>query len=57
MTSIRLSADLSVDAVEYASRANVYKACDDLTSMGFLIKAATGGYRAVPGMKVNIVEK
>lgn len=37
------------------AKPNVYKECDRLTTMGFLVKL-TGGYQAVPGMKINIVE-
>lgn len=40
-----------------SSKPNVYKELDKLTAMGFLTKEGKGeGYRAVPGMKVNIVE-
>lgn len=37
------------------AKPSVYKECDILTEMGFLRKEQ-GGYQAVPGMKVNIVE-
>lgn len=37
------------------SKPNVYRECDNLAEMGFLTKEADG-YKAVPGMKVNIVE-
>lgn len=38
------------------AKPNVYKACDQLTTMGFLTKEPQGGYKAVAGMKVNVVE-
>lgn len=38
------------------AKPNVYKACDTLTTQGFLTKEKEG-YRAVEGMKVRIVEK
>lgn len=38
--------------------ARIYEACEKLTAMGFLTYEGKGiGYRAVPGMKVNIVER
>lgn len=37
-----------------SAKPNVYKACDDLTTMGFLTKEKDG-YRVVPKMKINIV--
>lgn len=38
-----------------SAKPNVYRELDYLTSLGFLTKEE-GGFRAVPGMKVNIVE-
>lgn len=38
-----------------SAKPNVYKACDELTTMGFLTKESDG-YRAVEGMKIRIVE-
>lgn len=38
------------------AKPSVYKECDILTGMGFLTKES-GGYQAVPGMKVNIIEE
>jgi len=37
------------------AKPSVYRECDKLAEMGFLTKEADG-YRAVPGMKVNIIE-
>jgi hypothetical protein len=38
--------------------ARIYEACEKLTSMGFLTSEGKGiGYRAVPDMKINIVER
>jgi hypothetical protein len=38
--------------------ARIYEACEKLTGMGFLTSEGKGiGYRAVTGMKVNIVER
>ena len=39
-----------------SAKPNVYKACDDLTTKGFLTKEKDG-YRTVEGMKVRIVEQ
>lgn len=38
-----------------SAKPNVYKACDKLTEMGFLTNESNG-YKAVEGMKVNVVE-
>ncbi len=38
------------------AKPNVYREADKLAELGFLTKEE-GGYRAVPGMKVNVVEK
>lgn len=38
------------------AKPNVYKECDKLATAGFLTKERDG-YRAVPGMKVRIIEK
>jgi len=38
-----------------SAKPNVYKECDKLATLGFLTKE-DGGYKAVTGMKVNIVK-
>jgi hypothetical protein len=39
-----------------SAKPNVYRECDKLATMGFLTKEPSGGYKAVEGMKVNVVE-
>lgn len=38
------------------AKPSAYNWCDQMTRRGFLTKEGNQGYRAVPGMKVNIVE-
>lgn len=37
--------------------ATAYNRCNDIAAMGFLTKEGKANYRAVPGMKVNIIEE
>lgn len=38
------------------AKSSVYGAADQLAEKGFLTKEASGGYKAVAGMKVNILD-
>lgn len=39
-----------------SAKPNVYRECDKLAALGFLTKEPNG-YRSVPGMKINVVER